>query len=94
MRIIAGKMRSRRIEAPEGKETRPTLDRVRENLFNILQTRIESAAVLDLFAGRTELYYVMQTGMQTGLNTGMQNFSGAQNKLRSTAVTGDLLFVN
>ncbi len=57
MRIIAGKMRSRRIEAPEGKETRPTLDRVRENLFNILQTRIESAAVLDLFAGSGSLSF-------------------------------------
>ena len=51
MRIIAGTARGRRIEAPDGKETRPTLDRVRENLFNILQTRIQSSVVLDLFAG-------------------------------------------
>lgn len=51
MRIIAGTARNRRIEAPPGKNTRPTLDRVRENLFNILQTRIRSAKVLDLFAG-------------------------------------------
>ena len=51
MRIIAGTARSRRIEAPEGKNTRPTLDRVRENLFNILQTRVFSSTVLDLFAG-------------------------------------------
>ncbi len=51
MRIIAGTARSRRIEAPEGRNTRPTLDRVRENLFNILQTRIFSSVVLDLFAG-------------------------------------------
>ena len=51
MRIIAGSARNRRIEAPEGKHTRPTLDRVRENLFNILQTRIYSSDVLDLFAG-------------------------------------------
>ena len=51
MRIIAGTARNRRIEAPEGKHTRPTLDRVRENLFNILQTRIYASAVLDLFAG-------------------------------------------
>ena len=57
MRIIAGNMRNRRIEAPEGKETRPTLDRVRENLFNILQTRIDSAAVLDLFAGSGALSF-------------------------------------
>lgn len=51
MRIIAGTARSRRIEAPDGKNTRPTLDRVRENLFNMLQTRIHGARVLDLFAG-------------------------------------------
>lgn len=51
MRIIAGTARSRKIEAPEGRDTRPTLDRVRENLFNMLQTRIRDAKVLDLFAG-------------------------------------------
>ena len=51
MRIVAGKAGSRTIEAPKGRDTRPTLDRVRENLFNILQNRIHDAAVLDLFAG-------------------------------------------
>lgn len=51
MRIIAGTARSRIIEAPPGKDTRPTLDRVRENLFNMLQTGIVNSKVLDLFAG-------------------------------------------
>ena len=51
MRIISGTARSRQIATPEGKDTRPTLDRVRENLFNILQNRIYSSYVLDLFAG-------------------------------------------
>ena len=51
MRIIAGTARGRRIEAPEGEHTRPTLDRVRENLFNILQSRTRDSRVLDLFAG-------------------------------------------
>ena len=37
MRIIAGNMRGRTIEAPKGRDTRPTLDRVRESLFGILQ---------------------------------------------------------
>ena len=36
MRIIAGDMRSRTILAPRGNETRPTLDRTRESLFNII----------------------------------------------------------
>lgn len=51
LRIIAGTARGRRIDAPEGKDTRPTLDRVRENLFNMLQTRVRDARTLDLFAG-------------------------------------------
>ncbi len=51
MRIIAGTARGRRIEAPEGTNTRPTLDRVRENLFNILQMKTRGSRVLDLFAG-------------------------------------------
>ena len=51
MRIIAGTARGRRIDAPEGLHTRPTLDRVRENLFNILQLKTRGSRVLDLFAG-------------------------------------------
>lgn len=51
MRIIAGTARSRVIQAPKGQDTRPTLDQVREALFNILQTRCPDAKVLDLFAG-------------------------------------------
>lgn len=51
MRIIAGSARSRTILTPEGRDTRPTLDRVRESLFNILQMRVRGAQVLDLFAG-------------------------------------------
>ena len=51
MRIIACTARGRKIEAPEGKNTRPTLDRVRENLFNILQMKIRGSRILDLFAG-------------------------------------------
>ncbi|MBR5344419.1 MAG: 16S rRNA (guanine(966)-N(2))-methyltransferase RsmD [Clostridia bacterium] len=51
MRIIAGEARSRQIDAPKGRDTRPTLDRVRENLFNIIARRVPDARVLDLFAG-------------------------------------------
>ena len=51
LRIIAGSARGRRIEAPEGRDTRPTLDRVRENLFNMLQGCLRDARVLDLFGG-------------------------------------------
>lgn len=51
MRIIAGEARGRRIEAPAGRNTRPTLDRIRENMFNILQADIPGSRILDLFAG-------------------------------------------
>ena len=57
MRIIAGEARGRRIEAPEGRNTRPTLDRVRENLFNMLQGEMDGSAVLDLFAGSGALSF-------------------------------------
>jgi 16S rRNA G966 N2-methylase RsmD len=51
MRIIAGKFRSRTLEAPAGLAIRPTSDRLRETLFNVLAPRIEGAAFLDLYAG-------------------------------------------
>jgi 16S rRNA (guanine(966)-N(2))-methyltransferase RsmD len=51
MRIIAGTFRSRTLQAPAGMATRPTSDRLRETLFNVLAPRIESAAFLDLYAG-------------------------------------------
>ena len=51
MRIIAGSARGRTFEAPKGMDTRPTLDRVRENVFNILQMKVRGAQVLDLFSG-------------------------------------------
>ena len=57
MRIIAGEKKGRRIEAPDGRDTRPTLDRVRENLFNILQGEIAGTRVLDLFAGSGALSF-------------------------------------
>jgi 16S rRNA (guanine966-N2)-methyltransferase len=50
MRIVAGSRKGHRIEAPKGVVTRPTGDRVREAVFSILGS-VESARVLDLFAG-------------------------------------------
>ena len=51
MRIIAGRFGSRRLAGPAGESTRPTSDRLRETLFNVLAPRIEGAAFLDLYAG-------------------------------------------
>ena len=50
MRVVAGALRGRRLEAPRGRDTRPTSDRVRESLFAILGP-LDGARVLDLFAG-------------------------------------------
>lgn len=51
MRIIAGTYRSRQLLAPPGLETRPTSDRLRETLFNILAPRIPGSRFVDLYAG-------------------------------------------
>lgn len=51
LRIIAGKYRSRILEQPPLSITRPTIDRAREALFNIIQNDIENSVVLDCFAG-------------------------------------------
>jgi 16S rRNA (guanine(966)-N(2))-methyltransferase RsmD len=51
MRIVAGTLRGRRIEAPTWEGLRPTSDKLRETLFNVLGPTIEGARVLDGYAG-------------------------------------------
>ena len=51
MRIISGEARGRTLFAPSGDQTRPTSDKIRGSLFNILNGRVEDAEVLDLFGG-------------------------------------------
>ena len=51
MRVIAGEFRSRRLKSIPGVATRPTPDRLRETLFDILALRIEGAVFLDAYAG-------------------------------------------
>lgn len=51
MRVIGGEFRSRVLKSVPGLDTRPTPDRLRETLFNILATRIEGAVFADLYAG-------------------------------------------
>jgi 16S rRNA (guanine966-N2)-methyltransferase len=51
VRIIAGERKGHTIFAPRGRGTRPTSDRVRENVFNIVAPWVEGARVLDLYAG-------------------------------------------
>ena len=51
MRIIAGKAKGTKLYTLEGENTRPTLDRVKESLFNIIQNEIQDSIFLDLFSG-------------------------------------------
>ena len=51
MRVISGTLKGRRLRAPDGMATRPTADRIKESVFNILGGSLQAKRVLDLFAG-------------------------------------------
>jgi 16S rRNA (guanine966-N2)-methyltransferase len=51
MRVIGGEFRSRRLKSLPGLETRPTPDRLRETLFNVIATRIAGCVFMDVYAG-------------------------------------------
>lgn len=55
MRVISGTARGRRLKELPGMDTRPTTDKVKESLFNIIQFDIEGRRVLDLFGGTGQL---------------------------------------
>ena len=55
MRIISGSARGRRLKELQGMDTRPTTDKVKEALFNIIKFEIEGRRVLDLFGGTGQL---------------------------------------
>jgi 16S rRNA (guanine966-N2)-methyltransferase len=55
MRIIAGKLKGRQLKSFEASHIRPTTDRVKESIFNILQSHVDGARVLDLFSGTGNL---------------------------------------
>ena len=81
MRIITGSARGARLKTPKGHGTRPTADRVKESLFNILGNKVFGRRVLDIFAG-------------TG-NLGLEALSrGAENAVFVDKATGKLLREN
>ena len=51
MRVIAGEARSIPLMTPEGKDTRPTQDRIKETVFNIIQMSVHGSVFVDVFAG-------------------------------------------
>ena len=50
MRVIGGKLKGKRLVSPRGDNVRPTLDRIKETLFNIIQFDVADSVFLDLFA--------------------------------------------
>ncbi len=68
MRIIGGRLRGRKLQTFKGSDVRPTADRVREALFNILGSKFINANVLDLFAGTGALgIEALSRGAQTAV---------------------------
>lgn len=55
MRIIAGELKGRQLKTPKGMQTRPTSDKVKAAIFNVLGAKVVKARVLDLFAGTGNL---------------------------------------
>ena len=51
MRIIAGTLKNRRIKSREGRETRPTLERIKEAIFSIIEEKVAGAKCLDFYSG-------------------------------------------
>ena len=92
MRIIAGKWRSRVIEAPPGRNTRPTTDRVREAWMSMLQPEIPGSRVLDLFAGSGALgLETLSRGASfvTFVETGRRALQALRANLTALATTED-----
>ena len=55
MRVVSGSARGCKLQPVPGMNTRPTTDRVKENVFNLIQDHVRGARVLDLFAGTGQL---------------------------------------
>lgn len=82
MRVISGRARGLKLESPEGLNTRPTLDRVREAVFSMLFAKIPECAVLDLFAGSGALG-IEALSRYAGHCTFVDNNSAAEKVVRS-----------
>ena len=94
MRIVAGTFRGRRLQAPKGREIRPTSDRVREAVFSILGPAVVGVRVLDLFAGTGALglealsrgalqaVFVDQSGQAVRLIRSNIELCGVQDRVR------------
>jgi 16S rRNA (guanine966-N2)-methyltransferase len=103
MRVVAGELRGRRIEAPPGTDTRPTTDKVREATFNALGSLdlVRDATVIDLYAGSGALgIEALSRGAhhctfverdRSALQTLRSNLASLDLAERSTVLSGDSL---
>jgi 16S rRNA (guanine966-N2)-methyltransferase len=101
MRVIAGEFRSRRLESIPGAATRPTPDRLRETLFDILTPRIEGATFLDAYAGtgamgiealsRGARHAFFLEKNRAALETIRQNLASLKLEARATVIAGPVL---
>ena len=84
MRVIAGRFKGRRLKSPSWEGLRPTSDKVRETLFNVLAPRIEGAHVLDGYAGTGAV------GIEA-LSRGAAHVTFIEKDRRATALIGENL---
>ena len=101
MRVIAGEFRSRRLRSIPGAATRPTPDRLRETLFDILTPRIEGSRFLDAYAGtgavgiealsRGAAHTWFLERNRAALNAIRENLASLGLEPRATVVTGPVL---
>lgn len=101
MRVIAGEFRSRRLKSIPGTETRPTPDRLRETLFNIIGLQIRDATFLDGYAGtgavgiealsRGARHAFFLERSRPAVETIRENLASLKAEARATVVTGMVL---
>jgi 16S rRNA (guanine966-N2)-methyltransferase len=101
MRVIAGEFRSRRLKSIPGDATRPTPDRLRETLFDILAMRIEGVTFLDAYAGtgavgiealsRGASHAFFLEKNRSALETIRENLASLGLELRATVAPGPVL---
>ena len=81
MRIISGNLKGKKIRSVKGRKTRPTSDRIRESIFNIIAFNVENACVLDLFAG-TGAFAIEALSRQAKLAVFIDNSKNAVSAIR------------
>ena len=101
VRVISGSARGRKLLAPEGYDTRPTTDRVKESIFNIISPYLPADSVLDLFAGsgglgiealsRGSKHCVFVEKDKSALSVSRKNLELARVSERADLISGDAL---